>query len=186
MTINFQSIFSGPENILWFVLGVVSVQVWQWIKAKYKDHLDPGHRPHPFKRVNWLYVTIAFTWMLSIFIGVDNSRTYNFAANLARDVQKCQEEFNSALRARSDLTEWDRKLGAQWQQKTLEHLDAIANPPPNIARLAPEDPQRLEYDDEQDDKYFAVVTELEIQRRVNELQRQANPLPDPTCGIVVK
>lgn len=184
--LNFQSIFIGPENVLWFALGVISVQVWQVIKAKYKDYKDPDHTPHPFKRVNWLYVAIAMTWMISIFIGVDNQRTYNFAANVAKDVQRCQAEFQQALKYRSDLVDSDRKLGSLWQQKTLDHLARISNPPADIARLAPEDPKRLEYDDNEDDRYFAEVTELEIQRRVNELQRQANPLPDPTCGIGVK
>lgn len=184
--LNFQSIFSGPENLLWFALGVISVQVWQWVKAKYKDYIEPDKRPHPFKRVNWLYVAIAFTWMLSIFVGVDNQRTYNFAANLAKDVQRCQLEFNTALKYRADINAADRELGIKWQQATTDRASKLSNPPPNIQRMEPDDPERLEYEDEVEHDYYLIIQALEVQRQVNEMRWTSTPLPEPTCGNEVK
>lgn len=183
MTINFQSISTGPENILWFVLGVVSVQVWQWIKAKYKDHQDPSHSPHPFKRVNWLYVMIAFTCLLSVFIGVDNQRTYNFASNLAKQVQQCQAEFNTALRTRSLITE-ENDNWSQIQRTALgSWLHELLSHPVDIAQLRYEDPdnprvQQWIYDITW--KYDAIIQEA--QEEQNENQRSRPPLSLPTCG----
>lgn len=183
MIINFQSIFTGPENILWFVLGVVSVQVWQWIKAKYKDYKDPGHSPHPFRRINWLYVVITLTWLISFAVGVDNQRTYDYARGLARDVQQCQVEFNTALRERNRINEVDKSLGIRWQEATLKYVNSLANPPMNIARLAPGDIERIIYEDSVNDAYLSVIIDLEVQRKANELERQHTPLPEPSCGI---
>jgi len=181
--LNFQSIFSGPENVFWFALGVVSVQVWQVIKAKYKDYQDPGHSPHPFRRINWLYVMIALIWLISIAIGVDNQRTYDYARGLARDVQQCQVEFNTALRERNRINEVDKSLSIRWQEATLKYVNSLANQPMNIARLPAEDVRRLVYENSVNDAYLRVITDLEIQRRANELQRQQTPLPEPSCGI---
>lgn len=183
MTINFQSIFTGPENILWFVLGVVSVQVWQCIKAKYKDHLDPGHSPHPFKRVNWLYVTIAFTWMLSIFIGVDDQRTYTFAERLARDTQACQIEFHKALIANRDINAQDRDLIVRWAKISYDRAQQLSY----LSKVyGPTSDDYLKLKSQVDQEFFTEVQEIEHERLKNENERSKVPYPEPTCGKEVR
>ena len=180
--LDFSSIFSGPENVLWFVLGVLSVQAWQWIKAKWKDYKFPNNAPHPFKRVNWLYVSIALTFMITTFIGVQNQVTYDYSKNLARQVRDCQIEFNSALKARSTITDQERMLTAQWQKATLEAISAVSNLPPSVAQAGPGTSAMMDYQDKIIDRYLVKISEIELQRRVNEEIRNQVPLPEPTCG----
>ena len=181
--LNFQSIFAGPENIIWFVLGMISVQVWQVIKAKYKDYKDPDHTPHPFKEVNWLYVAIAMTWMISIFIGVDNQRTYNFAANMAKQVQQCQAEFNTVLRVRSTVAE-ENDNWSQVQRTALgAWLHELLSPPVDIAQARfdnPNDPRVQQWTLDITRKYDAVIQKAQAEQDDN--QRTRPPLPQPTCG----
>lgn len=180
--LDFSSIFSGPENILWFVFGVLSVQVWQWVKAKYKNYKWPSGAPHGYKKINWLYVSIALTFMITTFIGVQNQLTYEYAKRLAQNVRSCQIEFNSALKARSDITDQDRALNAQWQKTTLKAIGAISNMPPAIAHAPIGSPAMADYEDKIFDQYFSEITEIELQRRVNEQIRSQIQLPEPGCG----
>ena len=181
--LNFQSIFSGPENVLWFVLGVISVQVWQWIKAKYKDYKDPGHSPHLFKQVNWLYVVIALTWLLSIFIGVDNQQTYTFAEKLARDTQQCQVEFNKALIANREVNTQDRNLMVEWARISFVRAQQLSY----LSRVygATSDTY-LEQKAQVDAVFFQEVQRIEQERIRNEEERAKVPYPEPSCGREVK
>lgn len=185
--LNFSSIFSGPENVFWFGLGVLSVQVWQWVKAKWKDFKYPKSAPHPFKRANWLYVAIAMTWMISIFIGVDNQRTYNFASNLARQVQQCQAEFNTTLRARSVVAE-ENDNWSQVQRTALGNwLHELLSPPDDIAQLRYEDPSNPRVQQWVVDvtrKYDAIIQKAQAEQDLNQKERPT--LPDPTCGKPLK
>jgi len=177
--LNFQSIFSGPENIVWFVLGVISVQVWQWIKAKYKDLREPEGRPHPFKRINWLYVVIAFTWLLSLFIGVDNQRTYTFAEQLARDTRACQVEFNRALIANRELNNQDRELMVQWAKVSYERAQQLSY----LSQVyGPASDDYLRQKAKVDSEYSQEIQDIEHQRLKNEEIRSRTPYPEPTCG----
>ena len=181
--LDFSSIFSGPENVLWFVLGVLSVQAWQWIKAKWKDYKFPQNAPHPFKRVNWLYVSIALTFMITTFIGVQNQVTYDHSKNLARQVRDCQLEFNSALKARSTITDQERQINAQWKKATLKVISALSNMPPSVAQAGPNSQAMMDYKDKIIDRYLVEISDIELQRRVNEEIRNQIPLPEPTCGV---
>jgi len=181
--LNFSSIFSGPENVFWFGLGVLSAQVWQWVKAKWKDFKYPKSAPHPFKKVNWLYVAIAMTFMIATFIGVQNQVTYDHSKNLARQVRDCQIEFNSALKARSMITDQELMITAQWQKSTLKVISALSNLPLSVAQAGPASQAMMDYEDKIIDRYLVEISEIEMQRRVNEEIRNQIPLPEPTCGV---
>ena len=185
--LDFSSIFSGPENVLWFVLGVLSVQVWEWVKAKWKDFKYPKSAPHPFKRVNWLYVSIALTFMITTFIGVQNQVTYYYSKNLARQVRDCQIEFNSALKARSVVAE-ENDNWSQVQRTALGNLlHELLSPPDEIAQLLYEDPGNPRVKQWVLDvtrKYDAIIQKAQAEQDLNQKGRPT--LPPPNCGKPLK
>lgn len=177
---DFSSLFSGPENVFWFVLGIALTYAWQWIKCKWKDYRDPEGKPHIRKSINWFPVAIAFTIIITVAIGVQNQRTYDFATQLAKDTRACQVQFNEALQFNTQITR-DNDRWSQIQRKALaDWIHDLIFPPPNIAVLPPSDFVRQEW-------VLARTTEADRVIRNAQLEQDQNigarkPYPDPTCG----
>lgn len=174
------SIVNEPGKVFWFLAGVVSVQVWQWVKCKWKDRSDPDGAPHHMKKINsyWLAVIVVLTAVAAV--SLQNYRTYTFAEQLAKDTRACQIEFNETIRARTQISaENDR--WSQLQRKALaDWIHDLIFPPPHIAVLPPDSGERQEW---------VLVRTTEADRIIRAAQdeqdeniRNRPSYPDPTCG----
>lgn len=172
--------FTGPENILWFVGGMISVQIWQWVKCKWKDHKDPKGKPHPMKKFNWFYVWTALVLMVIVGVAFQNARTYSFAEELARTTRECQIQFNEALQFNTQITR-DNDRWSQIQRRALaDWIHDLIFPPPNIAILAPDDPTREQWMLARTTEADRVIRDAQNEQDLNLKDRK--PYPDPTCG----
>jgi hypothetical protein len=176
------TLFSGPENVIWFFFGIASVEVWQWIKCKYKDRVDPEGSPHRMRKLNWFYVTMAATVLITIGIGIQNQRTYEFATNLARDTRECQIEFNRALKVRSDITTDNDKWSQVQRTALATWLHDILFPPPPYSNMAPDDPGRQAWALVRTQEADRIITEAQSEQAHNQVERERNPYPEPACG----
>lgn len=173
------SLFSGPENVIWFIAGMFSVQGWQWIKAKWKDRIDPGGKPHTVKKLNWFYVWTGLVLAVILMVGIQNYNTYTFAEKLAADTRACQIEFNKALVANREINAQDRELMVRWAQITFSRVQQLNY----LSRTygGTSEPY-LDQKAKVDAEYFDEVTRIEAQRVKNEQERAKVPYPEPTCG----
>lgn len=170
-------LFSGPENLFWFLSGIVSVQVWQWIKCKYKDRTDPLGAPHKMKKLNWFYVWTAVVLLIIVGVAIQGAATYTFAERLSKSVADCQVEFNQAFVDNRKINDLDRKLAFDWQKATFDRaqqLTLLAN------KLGPTSDAYLEAKALVDAQYFKNIQLIEVWRINNETNRV--PYPEPTCG----
>ena len=173
------NLFSGPENAVWFIAGMFSVQVWQWIKAKWKDRIDPGGKPHTVKKLNWFYVWTGLVLAVIMMVGIQNQVTYTFAEQLAKDTRACQVEFNKALVANRNINAQDRDLMVRWAQITYSRAQQLAY----LSRVyGPTSEIYLTQKSRVDSEYFEEVQKIEAQRLKNEEERARVPYPEPTCG----
>lgn len=174
------SIAEEPGKIFWFLAGVLSVQVWQWIKCKWKDRHDPQGAPHKMKKLNtyWLAVVVVLTSIAAV--SLQNYKTYTFAEQLAKDTRDCQLEFNQALRVRSQITV-ENDTWSQIQRKALaDWLHDLIFPPPYIGTLPPEHPDRQSWVLIRTAQADTVIREAQEEQDKN--IRERPPYPDPTCG----
>jgi len=179
---DFSRLFTGPENIFWFMLGIGLTQAWQWIKCKWKDHTDPKGAPHKMKKINWFYVSIVATVAITTFIGVQNQRTYDFATKLANDTRECQIQFNTALRVRGAITQENDKLSRIQRTALADWIHDLIFPPPHIAQLPYDDPGRTEWGLTRTAQADREIRAAQEEQEENDKLRAANPYPDPECG----
>ena len=173
------NLFSGPENVVWFVAGMFSVQLWQWIKAKWKDRKDPGGKPHTVKKLNWFYVWTGLVLAVIVMVGIQNQTTYSFAEKLAKDTRACQIEFNKALVANREINAQDRDLMVRWAQITYSRAQQLSYLAKTYGATSP---TYLDLKSKVDREYFVEVQKIEEQRLKNEADRSKVPYPEPTCG----
>ncbi len=174
------NLFSGPENIFWFVAGILSVQAWQWIKCKWKDRVDPGGAPHRMKRLNWFYIWTSLVLVSVALVGVQNARTYTYAEQLAKDTQACQTEFNQALRARGQINAENDRWSLIQRTALADWIHSLIFPPPDIAALPPESGTRQQWILEQTAKADQIIRQAQDEQDRNIRERPA--YPDPECG----
>ncbi|AZS06595.1 membrane protein [Mycobacterium phage JacoRen57] len=176
-------LFSGPENALWFLAGMLSVQAWQWIKSKWKDRVDPVGAPHPMKTLNWFYVWTAVVLVVIAGVGFQGSRTYSFAEQLAKDTRDCQIEFNRVLRERGAISQ-DNDHWSQVQRKALaDWVHDLIFPPPHIAALPPESHERQKWIISRTTLADEIIQAAQKEQDRNKAERPEYP-NDPTCGKV--
>jgi hypothetical protein len=99
-----------------------------------------------------------------------------------REANQCIQEFNQALRVRSQITQENDRLSIQQREIIYGWMHALVFPPPHIAQLSNSDPKRQQWAVQltlDTDEVFKKSLE---QQRENDEKRAANPLPAPTCG----
>lgn len=173
-------LLSEPDRILWFLAGMFSVQLWQWIKCKWKDRRDPKGAPHKMKKLSGYWVAVVVVLAAIAAVSMQNYQTYTFAEKLARDTRACQIEFNETIRIRTQITaENDR--WSQIQRKALaDWIHDLIFPPPYIASLDPESGERQDWVLIRTTEAYKVIREAQDEQDRNIRERPA--YPDPTCG----
>lgn len=169
-----------PDRIIRFLAGMFSVQVWQWIKCKWKDHTDPEGAPHRMKKLNAYWVAVVIVLAAIAAVSIQNYKTYTFAERLAQDTRACQIEFNQALLDNRKLNADDRKLDVAWQSATFNRardLTALSR------KYGSTSDQYLILKAQVDAEYFGTITKIEEERRALDAERAKVPYPlEPTCG----
>jgi hypothetical protein len=151
------------ENLTFFVAGVVSATAWHLIKARIQ---------HRILIIQWKYIAVPLVLSIAAQMAFQNQQNAD-----------CVREFNQVLRDRSSVTSENDQISQQQRQLIYHWMHSLVFPPPQIARLPGDDPER---------EQWAINLTLETDRQFREsLDRQqeidgfraAHPLPPPTCGL---
>lgn len=173
-----------PEGGVAFAIGcIVTYGIMCW-------RLNMTHQDGSWKRdgkLKWPQLRKSFwAWVLIfaalLYIGYQNQQVRNDVVDLSRNTADCQKQFNSAIRAIADANVSDLKLinkkidaGAVW-------LGTLLNPPPQIAALGDDTPERKQWAIGLTGDYLNELARIQTEQQKNDELRQKNPLPQPTCG----
>lgn len=123
-------------------------------------------------------------------------QTHNETVALAESTAACQREFSAAVIDRARISEENDRLSrkhrallTQHNDKTVDWINKLVYPPPEIAMLPPTDPRREQRNVELTRNYFEQIQKLvagmraveEEQDRI-ETYRRDHPLAELTCG----
>lgn len=98
----------------------------------------------------------------------------------AQRLSSCQQEFAEVLSARSAITVENDRLSSQERTAFANWLRDLLNPPPDIAALDPNSDERQAWALQRSQFYYGQIAAAEAEQAENE--REAAPIPDPTCG----
>lgn len=162
-----------PGGIAYFLagFGCAFVARWAWCKVRHQE-----------LNVPWRYVGIAIGVSMIVTVSLQSSQAYTTAKDTAIQVQGCQREFLAALNARSRITAENDELSQAQRRVVFDWIHDLIFPPEPYASMTTDDPRRQDYG-----FTLTINTDRAFRASLNrqdELQRQrdAHPLPDPTCG----
>lgn len=173
---DFYTWFSGLATIggfAYFMVGFGSAYVAHCIRAKIR---------HRSVKIPWHLAGIAVGTFAIIIVTLQSSIAYNTAKETALQQKQCQKEFNGALQARAQVTSENDELSQQQRRIVFDWIHDLIFPPEPYASMRTDDRRRQDYG-----LTLTINTDRLFQAslaRQDDLQRQrdAHPLPDPTCG----
>ncbi|ABD58134.1 hypothetical protein PBI_COOPER_17 [Mycobacterium phage Cooper] len=200
MTPVLELIYSFPF-VTGLLVGIAAQRVYAHAMCRYENahHPLPGGRRHRVVGINRMWLAGLVLVATLGYVLLQTGQTEAKYRGLARDVAKCQTEFNTALKVRSQITAENDALSVKQRDLLTELADAASvlvdrqlNPPDAIAALEIDDPRRLAWNEDVTRVYFQRVTKLreeinKVHDEQTQLQkdRAKNPLPEPTCGGVL-
>lgn len=161
-------------NFLYFLTGFGFAYLQHYLRAKLK---------HKQIQIRWQLAGIAIGVAAIIIVTFQTQIAYTTAKQTAQEVQDCQREFNTALKARAQITTENDELSQTQRRIVFNWIHALIFPPAPYNTMPTDDARRQAYG-----YTLTIETEHQFQAsldRQDELQRQrdASPLPaDPTCG----
>jgi type II secretory pathway pseudopilin PulG len=172
---------STPVGIVIYFLGMATACLWQIVKARWLHRKTVP--------INWNIIGIIAGVSALVFVGIQNTQ-------LAADVKACQREFNTSIREVRRINNENDELSIQQRKDFLKKDDLesqmwvdLVNPPPEIAKLEFNNPVRQEYGISVVFRYSTTAAVYSERIRLSQQQqeelkkeREAHPLPDPTCG----
>lgn len=172
------------DRLVAFMIGLATYWLAVRIADYRRDRRDPEGRPH---RTHFSPV-MAFGGIAVIVCGIIGAGTY--------ENWQCGREFNESIRASRALglenDRLSREQRAALGKSTVDlalWIHALIAPPPDIAKLDPNDPVRYRYSTAVTDEFFAhlqdtneAIAASQEQERRNDDERRAHPLPEPNCG----
>lgn len=189
-----------------FVLGFVANRAFHLLRVFWLERCRP--LPDGRHRSKWDAVAVDPRWFAALvavaFLGwsvfqtqdnaTDNARIASDAKTFAAQVQKCQADLIASIigsrkiSADNDrLSQAERDLLAEGSRLSREWLGSLLLPPPDIARLTANDPERQKYTLDRTRTYFDQVGD--VNRRIDAVhdeqqrnERERPALPDPQCG----
>lgn len=164
---------ASPGNLGYFLAGFFSAILIYCVRQKIK---------HRTVAIPWHLVGIAVGVAVIIGTSVQSSGAYNLAKQTAQEVQDCQREFNTALKARAKITSENDELSQDQRRIVFTWIHNLIFPPEPYASMDPSDPRRQTYGIS-----LTIDTEQRFQASLNhqdDLQRERDKhqLPEPTCG----
>lgn len=183
-------------KILNVLLGMLLMYVIQFGWAHYKKWRGSS-RPLPKinKRVPlWMAMVVVLAG--SLFIGVQVNTTQNQVRDITIQTQDCYRQFAEAIQARSKIGAEDTAVLRKQRDALISNdaamstwLSSLLNPPPEIAALPQQDQRRRDWSvavTQDFNRVMAnsqrIIAEARQQEVKSDQERQANPLPQPSCG----
>ena len=199
MTPVLELIYSFPF-ITGLLVGITAQRAYVHAMCRYENthHPLPGGRKHHVAGINRMWLAGLVLLATLGYVLLQTGQTEAKYRGLARDVARCQTEFNTALKARSQITAENDALSVKQRDLLTDLADAAStlvnrqlNPPEAIAALSIDDPRRLAWNEDVTRVYFQHTTKVreqmtklhDEQARLQEDRRQ-HPLPEPTCGVL--
>ena len=149
-------------NLGYFVLGVTATCAYHLVKAHFQDRTVI---------IKWQYIIVPMAMALVLHVALQTQANAD-----------CVREFNERLSIRSKITEENDRLSIEQRELIYDWIHGLIYPPPDIAKLNPNDPVREKYSIDltiEADKKF----DASIKRQHEKLEeRAANPLPPGNCG----
>lgn len=168
--------FSGiatPSGLLYILMGFIAAHVCRYIKCKVKRKKI---------LISWQFTGIAVGVVVMVITSVQSQIAYTTAKQATVQMQNCQREFNTTLKARAKITTENDQLSQDRSLVVVSWIHSLLFPPPPYDKMDPNDPPRQKY---------ALILTLGADKRFRELlakqdallaERDRHPLPDPTCG----
>ena len=173
------------------VLGFLLSRIWELVKVCRLDKAKP--LPDGKRRSKWRAVSIDpryFTGLIAVCFlswsefttqanADNNTRIAAEAKQFAAETRQCQKVLIVAINeGRAVTTEYNRE--SEEQRASLANWLRTLLQPPNIARLAPNDPVRQQWAFDVTTLYFNTIEESARKQAVTDANRP--PLPGLDCG----
>jgi|SRR5882757_302616 len=182
------------------VVGLTGYWVFLWQQCRWNNKHNPKPGGWRMGGVNSTYAAAAIVFGIVGYIVVSAQDTHDATVALARDVARCQIQFNSSLIARSSITAQDTDLANQQSDLRVRmdaarkaFLDELLNPPPNIVGLSRSDPLRDQYVMDAIRQYATwtnglstQINDVIAQRKKIQDDRESHPLTQGDCGRVAQ
>lgn len=158
---------------LYLLTGYALAFISRWVYCKLK-HENPA--------IPWRAAGIVVGIIVMLTTGFQSQYAYVTANQTAQDNKECQKQFNSALKARVKITTDNDEVSQNQRKIIFDWIHNLIFPPPPYNTMDTNDPRRQNYG-----LAVTINTDHEFRKSLDkqeELQRQrdAHPLPDPTCG----
>lgn len=162
--------------IVGILLAVFAEPVYCWVMNKVDGKAREIPKPTA-KQVMYALLAIAFIWTL-----YSTNETQRAITQVQARELECYAEFNDVIKLRgdantSDLDLIDSKIdaGSLW-------LNTLLNPPPEIAALPDQAPERKQYGLGKTGDYLNELKRIRLEQIRNDEIRRLNPLPEANCG----
>lgn len=168
--------FSGLATIsglLYFLAGFGAAYVTHCVRAKMRNRTVT---------IPWHLAGIVIGVAAIVIVTIQTQIAYTTAQETAQEVQDCQREFNAALKARSQITSENDEISQAQRLIVFQWIHNLIFPPEPYNTMTTDDPRRQAYGFS-----LTIDTNHEYQASLDrqdalQKQRDAHPLPDPTCG----
>lgn len=171
------------SDIFAFIGGVLFMIAWKNIRAVLWNKEHPRMRKLNLPKLNAKWFIYGF---IVIAIVLSMASTYQIGQEqrrLAVATQQCQREFNTALKARSDLNARNEVLRQRDRDALATFVFHLVNVPPDIAALPQGDPGKTAYFGSETETYLKEIVAVQDERNANAAELENHPLPEPTCGV---
>jgi hypothetical protein len=104
------------------------------------------------------------------------------ARRFALEVQQCQREFNTALKARSQITADNDRLSQVQRTAIASWLHTLLFPPEPYASMSRDDERYKRWAIDITTDYYDILEDAQHEQMANDRERANHPYPEPLCG----
>lgn len=181
----FVNLFS-LSGLIAFVGGVVATFLYYWMKDRIADRREPNpdgtkHRTQ-FKSLLVLWMLV---YLVVGYIALQEQYQADKIRELSANTQRCNHEFQAALKARSEAVDETDKWSSIKTKALSDWMHDLLMPPPDIAErrtVNPNDPLVQQWGLKVTAKYDGIIQGAQEQQNASLETRRQHPLPEPTCG----
>jgi hypothetical protein len=167
---DFSVLWSGPQCLAWFLLGVFTPQIWQYIKVRWLDWRHPEEKPHGVRVFNFFWISVIVVAVVMLWVSIRTEQTY-----------ECQQKVNNILAQWVRINGENDKAFMEQQDAQTQWMHDLIFPPSDIAILNPNDPRRVAWGIMRTNQVYDIIHENQVKLKVNIAIREAHPIPDAKC-----
>jgi hypothetical protein len=168
--------FAGLATIggfLYFLAGFACAYLIELVAAKVRRRK---------LAIPWETGGIAIGVAAIVIVTLQTQIAYTTAKNTAVEVQRCQVEFNEALRARAKITTENDEASQDQRRIIFDWIHDLIFPPEPFSTMDTNDRRRQEYGITRTIQTEQAFQKSLAKQDVLQRQRDEHPYPDPTCG----